>query len=146
MTITTADVSGTVGLPGHWTEDIVGYEGLLTGHEPAYLETQDVLEANQTLAQYAVLGFNAAGRLVPAVRGSVDPANDIKPARILLTPITVASGVTNKVAPMLVAGCVNPNVLVWPASFSTAEHKRTAFYGAPTPTNIIVREPRTKSV
>lgn len=146
MTINTADVSGTAGLPGQWSETINGYEGLLTGHEPPYGETQDVLEANQTLAQYAVLGFNAAGRLVPAVRGSVDPADDIKPARILLTPITVAAGVTNKVAPVLFSGVVNPNVLVWPASFTTAEHKRTAFYGAPAPTTIIVREPRTKSV
>ena len=56
-------------------------------------------------------------------------------------------GTTNyKGAPVYRQGVVNPDALVWPASYDTDAKKFAAFDGAPTPTDIIVRRPKTMSL
>ena len=42
--------------------------------------------------------------------------------------------------------CVNPDALSWDASYDTAAKKLYAFEGAPSPTNIIVRQPTAMTV
>lgn len=44
------------------------------------------------------------------------------------------------------AGCFNPRALNWPSSFMNDDMKMNAFRGAPTPTNIILRRPKTATV
>lgn len=43
-------------------------------------------------------------------------------------------------APVYISGCLNPDALIWPASFDTDAKKAAAFDGAPTPTNILLRK------
>ncbi|RWF33711.1 MAG: hypothetical protein EOS45_01910 [Mesorhizobium sp.] len=51
----------------------------------------------------------------------------------------IAVGV-NPGLPILRSGCLAKHMLNWPASFDTDAEKFAAFAGAPTPTNIVVRE------
>lgn len=65
---------------------------------------------------------------------------------ILVAAITTGAGGEFKGAPVYRAGVFNPLALVWDASFSTEAEKLAAFRGAPTPTNIIMRRPKTATV
>jgi hypothetical protein len=63
----------------------------------------------------------------------------------VLKVVTDASG-HHKGSPVYRAGCFNPLALTWDASYSTNGEKLAAFRGAPTPTNIILRRPKTATV
>lgn len=65
---------------------------------------------------------------------------------ILLVDITTDGSGSHKGVPIYRAGCFNPDALIWDASYSTDREKFLAFEGAPTPTNIIIRRPKTASV
>ncbi|MDR3474331.1 MAG: hypothetical protein P4M09_21990 [Devosia sp.] len=64
---------------------------------------------------------------------------------LIIAVVTDGSGLY-KAAPVYRAGVFNPLALVWDASFSTEAEKLGAFRGAPTPTNIVLRRPKTATV
>lgn len=69
-----------------------------------------------------------------------------RPIGVLLVAVTTDASPTLKAAPVYRAGCFNPDALIWGASFGNDAEKFNAFRGAPTPTNIIIRRPKTASV
>lgn len=69
----------------------------------------------------------------------------VKAVGITLVAITTPASPVEG-APVYRAGCFNPDALNWPASFDTDAKKFAAFDGAPTPTNIIMRRPKTATV
>lgn len=128
------------GIPQQWSDTIDGaYDALITGNEPAVLTEDILIAANQTLAALTVVGFNAATppALVPAVLTTTPPIG------ILVCDIVSGASATLKAAPIYRGGCFNPDRLVWPASINTDALKFAAFRGAPSPTNIVIRRPKT---
>lgn len=144
-TYTPPDRSQIVGIPAQSEDEFApAYLALVTGNEPAVM-TQDLIVAtDQTLEALTVVGFDANGQLVPAVIDDDTPANSIAAVGILVHDIDTTGG--EKGAAVYRAGCFNPDALVWGASFADDEAKFNAFEGAPTPTNIIVRRPKTMTV
>lgn len=140
MAITPLNGDLTAGIAGSYTETVnASPEPLLTGDVPALMAKTELVLTSQTLAALTVVGLNAAGKVVPALIGSVDPANDI-PAIGILAYATDTTG-ADAFGEVYRMGCFNPNLLVWPASYNTDEKKRNAFEGAPSPTAIVIRKP-----
>ncbi|OQM75591.1 head decoration protein [Manganibacter manganicus] len=139
-TINLPNLGPSAGYPSQSSDTINPVlEGLIVGETPAVV-TQDMqLAESQTLEAYTPVGFDADGNLVAAVIDTVTPANSIAPIGITLYDITVAAS-TNPGVPILRAGCLAKHLINWPTSFSTDALKFAAFAGAPTPTNIVVRE------
>ncbi|TPN04550.1 head decoration protein [Mesorhizobium sp. B2-1-2] len=140
MTVNLPNLGPSAGTPSQWTDTINPVlEGLIVGETPAVV-TQDMqLAASQTLEAFTPVGFDDSGNLVAALTGSADPADDIKAIGITLYKIVVPAA-TNPGVPILRSGCLAKHMLAWPASFDTDAEKFNAFAGAPTPTNIVVRE------
>lgn len=127
------------GIPGQWNEDIaINDVVLVAGHEPAILTVDHIVSDNLTFPALQVVGLDTNGRIVAAVRGTIAAVG------VLVAPLT-AGGVGKGVA-VYRAGCFNPDALIWDASYSTDAHKFAAFNGAPTPTNIVIRRPKTATV
>lgn len=142
MPITPQNGDLTAGLAGRYTETInPAVDALLTGDVPALFSTDETVLTTQDLAALTVVGFDANGKIVPAVRGSADPADDIQAVGILVYATDTTGG--DKVASVYRGGCFNPDLLVWPASFTTDAHKAAAFNGAPSPTQIVIRKIQT---
>lgn len=140
----------TAGLAGQYAEELTPeLDGLLTGDLPPFgIDTVETVLANQTLAARTVVGFDADGKIVPAVMGSVDPDDDVQAIGVLVYAINTTSTGTNAdtTAHVWRSGCLNPDLLVWPASYDTAAKRAKAFEGAPSPTQIIIRPIATFSV
>lgn len=141
-TINIPDTSSvTPGLVAQGDDTITANDiALVTGSEPAILQTDETFAASQDIPAYTPVGYNNDGDLVPAVLGTTE-AIGITIIRV----VTPASG-AKKAAPIYRAGCFNPAKLNWPASYDTPLKKRNAFKGAPTPTNILIREIKTATV
>lgn len=144
MTISLPNSAQTAGVPTQWDDTITATpNSLVTGDQPALL-TQDLLvAASQTIPERGVVGFDANGRLVPAVSGGGSP---IQAIGIALMAITTDASTTYKGLKVYRGGCFNPDLIAWPASYDTEAEKINAFNGAPTPTNIIVRRPRAYTI
>lgn len=133
--------SQEAGVPGQWDETLTGnYQHLVTGSEPAVMTMDLPVAASQTLAPLTVVGLNASGALVPAVAGTTEAIG------ILVVGVTTTASTTLTGAPVYRAGCFNPDLLVWDTSYADDGDKFNAFEGAPTPTNIIIRRPKTATV
>lgn len=144
MAYTPVDLASTAGIPGQWSEDLtVLGEGFIVGDTPAVVTVDMLFAASMDIPARTPVGLNAAGELVPALVGSVDPDDDIKP--IGFTVIAVKTGATGakKAAPVYRAGVFNPALANWPASFTTDALKMGAFEGAPSPTQIVLRPVKT---
>jgi hypothetical protein len=140
-TITLTDRSASAGIPSQDTDTITAaLEGLITGSEPAVLTEDMTVALSQTLAAWTVVGVDGSGNIIPAVLGTT--------AAIGITVIAATTPGSGglKAIPIYRAGCFNPNLLVWDATYNTAEKKLEAFRGAVTPTNIILRAPKTGTV
>lgn len=85
----------------------------------------DAVIADADLPANSVVGFNASNELVLAVRGSVDPNDDVLP--IGITTATVKEDSTTKTVAVYRSGCFNPDALNWPASYTTDAQKKHAF-------------------
>lgn len=130
----------TAGIPRQWSEDITAYDiALITGSEPAVMTRDHLVDASQTIAALTPVGLSN-GRLVPAVSGSVQAIG------ILVAAVATSASTTYQGAAVYRTGCFNPDALNWPASYDTEAEKFSAFDGAPTPTNIIIRRPKTQTV
>ena len=111
-------------------------ESLVTGDAPAQSSMLLPAAASQTFTARQVVGLNGSGKLIPAVRSVTQAIGYV---------VYAPSGATVLDQPISVMrqGVFNPNLLTFDASYSTAEQKRLAFEGAPSPTSIILRAPET---
>lgn len=110
---------------------------LLTGDVPMVFGETLPVAANVVLAARTVVALNASGHLVVA-----EADNDPKAIGILVYAVDttgVAAGVAR--AEVWRAGCFNPDLLVWPPTFTTDALRLAAFRGSPSPTQIILRRP-----
>ena len=135
------DQSQGAGFPAQWSEDITATDiALFSGHAPAPMTMDMIVAASMTLPALSLVGLDASGRLIPAVAGSVQAIG------ILVAAITTSASTTYKGAPVYRAGCFNPDKLSFPASYNTDALKFNALNGADSPTNIIIRRPKTHTV
>lgn len=127
------DRTWDAGVPQQYSDSfLVTPEGLITGETPRQFVVDMTAALNQTIAAYTPVGLDGSGDIIPAVFGTTQAIG------ILVYP--VVAGATNKpVARVLRAGCLNPAMIAWPASYNTAERRLEAFNGAPSPTQIVVR-------
>lgn len=133
------DLSQGAGVPGQWSEDLTAVDiALVTGHEPGIMTRDHLVDASVTIGTLMPVGLSN-GRLVPAVSGTTQAIG------VAVIGITTDSSTTYKGIPVYRAGCFNPDKLNWPASYDTEAEKFAAFDGAPTPTNIVIRRPKTAS-
>ena len=111
-------------------------ESLVTGGAPAQASMMIPAAAAQTFTARQVVGVNGSGNVVPAVRGTTQALGYI---------VYAPSGATTlgQMVSVMRQGVFNPNLLTFDASYGTAEQKRLAFEGAPSPTSIILRAPET---
>lgn len=129
-----------VGIPTQ-SEDTIGAAaaGLFSGLSPEVVTNDLIVAASQTIPALTPVGYDANKRLVPAVAGGATP---IAPVGITVHAITTDASTTYKGVAVYRAGCFNPDMLNWPASFDTDAEKFAAFEGAPSPTQIVIRRPR----
>lgn len=138
------DLSQGAGMPSQWSEDLTAVDvALITGHMPAVLTVDMTYALSQNIPALTPVGFDANGDLVPAVSGGATP---IQAIGINLIPVVTPATGAKKAAPTYRGGCFNPDKLNWPASFDTEAEKFNAFNGAPTPTSIVIRRPKTATV
>lgn len=138
-TITATDRTFDAGVPSQWSQDFgVTAEGLFSGETPAQFVEDKPVALNQTLAAYTVVGFDASGNIVPATYNAT-PANAIKAIGVLMYPVTTGASGSLPAGRILRGGCINPDLLVWDATFTTQALKLAAFEGSPSPTQIVLR-------
>jgi len=108
---------------------------LLAGDFPELQAAFSVLLADSlSLPQFCVVALDNAGKLVRAT------ATGNKPIGVLAHATVSGAGNTTVRGPVWFSGCFAlEGPLVWDASFNTDDLKLTAFRGAPTPTQIVVR-------
>lgn len=135
------NTSAEIGVPTQG-EDIInpGYIPLITGNEPALFQADLTVAASQNIPAYTPVGFDGSGNLVPAVSGTTQAIG------ITFNAVVTPGSGALKGAPIYRAGCFNPDALNWPASYDTVEKKFEAFRGAPSPTMIELRAPKTATV
>lgn len=132
MAIVPPILSQTAGFPGQWSEDIGdNLEGLIVGETPPVVTVDLPLAPGQSLKAFTPVTFDD-GELVEATEGT--PA-----IGIILYDIETGTGEAPGV-PVLRAGCLNKDIINWPDSYTTDAQKFSAFEGAPSPTNIVVRQ------
>lgn len=114
---------------------------LFSGDTPLPVTTSEVIDDTLLAAgvpAYSVMGRDPTSKkLVYALTGSVDPADDIAPIGITGAAVLAGASVGN--VPTYRAGCFNPAALNWPASYSTDALKRLAFEGS-TAANIVIQK------
>ena len=114
---------------------------LLSGSDPK-LEPGFPMEiaVGQALKMFEVVGLNAGGKLVPAVYDA-DPQDPAFVQAIgVCTQAVAAPTGTGVTVPIFLAGCFNPDALIWHASWNTDAKKAEAFRGSPTPTRVTIRK------
>ena len=128
------NLAQTAGFPSQWSDSIAAVaEGLIVGETPAVVIQDMVMAAGQTILAYTAVGYDGSDNLVPAISGTTQAIGIT-----LFDIVTLASPVQG--VPILVQGCLNKDMITWPASYNTDEKKFEAFRGAPTPTSIVVRK------
>jgi hypothetical protein len=137
MTITPKNGDLTAGMAGQYSEVLnASVDPLITGDVPMLLLTDELVGAEKVLAAYSVVGFNVGGELVLATQDGT-----VKAVGITAYPVDTTGGAADAHSPIYRMGCLNPDRLVWDASFATAAQKKTAFEGSPSPTAIVLRAP-----
>ena len=132
MTITPQNGDLTAGIAGQYSEVInPAVAALFTGDIPRVFSTDETVLTSLTLAALSVVGFNGAGKVVMADNGAV------KAVGVLVYATDTTGG--EAVASVYRGGCLNPDLLVWDAAYSTDALKAKAFEGAASPTQIVIR-------
>lgn len=138
MTITIPNQEATVGIASQWSDTIdPGLGALFLSSHPSALPMDYLVAANQNLAAFTVVGFNANKELIPAVLGTTPAIG------VLAVAITTPASGPLKGAPTYRSGHFNHKRLVWDATYNTEAKKIMAFEGAPTPTQIRIGAPET---
>ena len=140
-TITPPNDPWKAGFPGQASDTINAVaEGLIVGETPAVVTEDRTIAASQTISgTYVPLGFDGSGNLIPAVSGTTQAVC------LSLRPITTPASPVQGIG-VLIQGCVNMDLISWPASYDTEEKKLEAFRGAPTPSAIVVKKVRAGSI
>lgn len=139
MALTPKKSDLTAGLAGQRSETIdPNADPFVTGDIPALFGVDEPLASDTDLPALSVVGFNGSGELIEAVHGTTQAIG------ILVYAADETSG--DVMAHVYRGGCFNPTLVNWPASYDTDEKKRTAFYGAPSPTAIVLRAPRSATI
>ena len=137
---TSPDRTFNAGVPSQGSDSFaVLPEGMIVGEYPAQFVEDKPTAFSQNLAAYTVVGLNAAGEVVRATWNAT-PANAIKPIGILMYPVVTGASGDKSVARVLRSACVNPDRLVWDATFDTSAKRMTAFEGSPSPTQFVLRK------
>lgn len=146
MTITPKNGDLTAGIAGQYAEDIArDHDPIITGDLPAFgVTTDETAASGNDLEARTVVGFDANGKIVPADISDADPANHIVAVGVLAYAVDASAA--DAPAHVWRTGCLNPEMLVWPASYDTDAKKAKAFEGAPSPTQIIIRKIATLAV
>lgn len=130
--------AATAGIPTRTDYDVPAtHVALMAGDSPEVFVEELIVAANQTIAAYTPVGFDGSGRLVPAVFGATQAIG------ITIAAITTDSSTSYKGVGVYRGGCFNKAAINWPASYDTDAKKIGAFRGAPTPTSIVVKTPKT---
>lgn len=138
MTIDIPNQEGTIGIPTHTTEDVLENDGpLFLSSHPDPITYDYEVAASQTLTAGQVVGFNGAGRLIPAVLGTTPAIG------VMAIAITTDASTSYKGAKVYRGGHFNHKRLGWDATYNTEAKKINAFEGAPTPTSIKVGTAKT---
>ena len=141
MAITIPSQAQTAGIPRQNSDTITAADiYLITGNEPALLTVDLIVAASQNIPALTPVGLDGSGRLIPAVSGTTQAIG------ITIVDVVTDASTDYTGTPVYRAGCFNPDVLAWPASYDTDAKKMGAFNGAATPTNIIMRRPKTYTV
>lgn len=123
--------AGAHGVPAFEKIDDYVDSNLVAGAEPAIPSPNRILLGdNLNLAQFSVVGLNAAGKLVLATYNA-DPALAVKPIGVLMQAATSGAGNTTKYGEVSLGGCYNAgsddagtdSPLVWDASYNTLAKK-----------------------
>lgn len=121
------------GMPGQWTDSIAALpEGLIVSETPPVV-TVDLPLGPGTYLAYTPVTFAADGLTLEAAAQG-EPA-----IGIILYDIVVPAG-QNRGVPVMRAAGLNKDMITWPASYTTDAQKFAAFEGAPSPTNIVVKQ------
>jgi hypothetical protein len=139
MAIDIPSSGDTAGIAASSTESITNFDPFITGDEPSVVTTDELVAASQNIPARTPVGFSS-GALVPAVQGTTQAVG------ITLVAVVTGAGETTTRAPIYRQGVFNPDMINWPASYDTVDKKKSAFNGAPTPTSIVIRAPRTMTV
>lgn len=129
----TPNGADTAGIAGSAITTFDNFVSLITGDRPGVVTTDELVAASQTIPALTPVKFTA-GAIVPAASGDTEIG-------ITVAAIVTGAGDTTVRAAVYRAGVFNPDAIAWPASYDTAEKKRLAFEGAPSPTQIIIRKP-----
>ena len=116
----------------------------LAGHLPPLFSTAETVLSGEVLAALTVVGFDADGKVVEALTGSADPADDIQAVGVMPYAVDASGGDVD--SEIYRSGNFDPAQLVWPDSFDTDAKKRAAFEGAPSPTQVVITPNRTFAV
>ncbi len=99
--------------------------------------------AGNSLASTETMTNGAFG--ASTLTGGLDQVG-VRPIGITFYAVSTPTSGNKVGAPVYIAGCFNPALINWPASFDTDAKKYAAFNGAPSPTQIIMRAPKTGTV
>lgn len=104
-------------------------DNLLSGNWPPFAPAVVLkTELANTVAPMTVVALDATkGTVVAAKKGT--PAIGV-----------IYTAPSDGTVLVLRSGCFNPDALIWDASYASYDDKKVAFEGAPTPTQIIVRQ------
>ncbi|MEP2533558.1 head decoration protein [Shimia sp.] len=143
MTITPNNGDLTAGIAGQYAESInPEAEALVTGDVPAVFSTDETILSGEDLEALTVVGFDGNGKIVPAV--AADGGTPVQAIGVLVYAVDATGG--DAPGHVYRGGMFNPDMLVWDASYDTDAEKATAFNGAPSPTQIVIRSITTFSV
>lgn len=140
-TINPAVYADKAGIPSQSSDTItVALEGLVTGDYPAMLTEDMTVAASQTIAARTLVGLDASGNIIPAVLGTTAAIG------FCLIDIATPGSGGLKAYPIVRSGVFNPDLLNFDATYNTDEKKLEAFRAAASPTQIVLRRPKTGTV
>lgn len=108
------------------------------GDKPEIFATVETVLTGQVIEAMTVVGFDGAGKVVPA--------NNTTVAAVAVMPYAVDSTGGDVGAEVWRGGNFKPEALVWDAGYATDADKAKAFEGAPSPTQIVITAQRTFAV
>lgn len=125
----------TAGIAGQFSETLnPDADSIVSGDAPMLVAVDMLVAAGQSLVAYEAVGYDGSGNLIPAVEG-------VTAAIGVMAYPTETTGIEG--AGVYRMGCLNPDVIVWDASYNTDALKMAAFEGAPSPTAIVLRKIQT---
>ncbi len=140
-TITPPNYADKVGVPSQ-SSDVIALvpEGLVTGDFPPQSGEDMTVAASQNIPARTPVGLDGSGNIIKAVLGTTAAIG------FCLIDIVTDASATLKAYPIRRTGVYNPDLLNWDATYNTDEKKLEAFRGAPSPSQIIMRRPKTGTV